>query len=70
MGWCLKNGAGQYLRILDDGGADFTEDFSQSSWWDTEDDANWYIGENDLDGVEPEDSNGSSPPGNGQPGKP
>ena len=70
MGWALKHTDGTYVSVRDDGDFEFTDDFKCSSWWDTEDDANWYIATNDVQGVTPEDSNGSSPPGNGQPGQP
>jgi hypothetical protein len=70
MGWCIRNTDGQYVSGLEDGEAQWTNDFQKSWWWDCEDDAAWYIDENNIDEATPEDSNGSSPPGNGQPGKP
>ena len=69
MGWSIKHSDGTYVSVTDDD-YEFTDNFDQSSWWDTEEDANWFIQENGIQGVTPEDSNGSSPPGNGQPGKP
>jgi hypothetical protein len=70
MGWCIKNTNGSYVSGFEDGEAKWTTDFDCSWWWDTEDDAQWYIDENGIEDADPEDSNGSSPPGNGQPGKP
>lgn len=71
MGWCIKRTDGKYISAAElPGDIEFTEDFECSAWWDTESDATWFIGENDIESVTPEDSNGSSPPGNGQPGKP
>jgi hypothetical protein len=71
MGWAIKRSDGKYLAAdaLPEE-IEFTKDIECSAWWDTEADATWFIGENELEGVQPEDSNGSSPPGNGQPGKP
>jgi hypothetical protein len=71
MGWCIKRSDGKYVSAGGlPGDIEFTHDFACSAWWDTEADALWFIGENELEDVQPEDSNGSSPPGNGQPGQP
>jgi hypothetical protein len=70
MGWALKHSDGRYISGHDGYDPEFSDDLNESWWWDTEEDARWFIEENGIEGVTPEDSNGSSPPGNGQPGKP
>jgi hypothetical protein len=72
MGWVIKDTIlGHYVLGVDsDGYAQFSGNFNTAWWWETEDDANWFIETNDIEGVTAEDSGGENPPGNGQPGKP
>jgi hypothetical protein len=70
MGFVIKHDDGRYVSGFDGDEAQFTEDFSQAWWWESEEDADWYINANELDDVQPADSGGSNPPGPGQPGKP
>jgi len=69
MGWVIKNASGQYVSGVDDE-VQFTDEFDSAWWWECEDDADWFIDTNDIEGVIAEDSGGSNPPGPGQPGKP
>jgi hypothetical protein len=70
MGWVIRNTLGQYVSGIKDKEVQFTDDFNSAWWWHTENDADWFIEANSIDDADPEDSDGSNPPGNGQPGQP
>lgn len=70
MGYVIKNTNGRYVSGLTDDDCQFTEDFKCAWWWEAEEDAEYFIDENDVEDVTAEDSGGENPPGPPQPGKP
>lgn len=72
MGYVIKHSlSGQYLLGIDNENyGQFSDNFNTAWWWETEDDANWFISQNSLQNVVVADDGGSNPPGPGQPGKP
>jgi hypothetical protein len=71
MGWIIKHQlSGQFLLGVDnDDYGQFSDNFATAWWWETEEDANWFIEQKGLDNASASASI-ENPPGNGQPGKP
>lgn len=72
MPFLLKHSqSGHFVIGMDDEDfAQFSGNYNNAWWWETEEDANWFIEQKGLANVTAFSVGGTNPPGPGQPGKP